>query len=198
MLQDGLHDRIYCVIDGLDVYKVEMDELVVQLTRIFNHDNEEGPTLKLFCTSRPDKAILNKRGRLPSRILRCNADDLDIFIRTRVSSLDSEFTEDMRAVLMDSLRKQAEQTFLWLDVVIRRIRMTENPTLRKVEEAIEHSPEELETLYELLVTEALSRSRDNARILVWVVYARRPLDLKALGDAIAIDPQRRSEVTKNI
>lgn len=37
-----------------------------------------------------------------------------------------------------------------------------------------------------LVHAVIQRDRDNARLLAWVVYARRPLDLKALEDAMAI------------
>lgn len=191
MLQDNLYERVYCVIDGLDVYKDGMDELIVQLTKIFSPSSRQSTKLKLFCTSRPNKFILDQWGQSPSRILRCDPDDLDIFIRSRISSLESEFDESMRTFLMDSLCERAGTTFLWLDVVIRKIRMIEFPTLIKITEAIEGSPEELETFYGHLVSEARDKSEENARILAWVVYARHPLDLKALGDAIAINSQRR-------
>ncbi len=185
MLQDAQYERVYCVIDGLDVYKVRMDDLIFQLTSVFKPNDQKGPVLKLFCTSRPDKAVLNKWGQLPRKILCCNTEDLDIFIQSRVSSLGIEFTKQMRDVLEGSLRKNTGRTFLWLQVVIRRIRMIEYPTLSNIEQTIEKSPEDLWDLYQLLLTTAV-QGRENALVLAWVVHAQCPLNLKALGDAIAI------------
>jgi hypothetical protein len=143
----------------------------------------------LFCTGRPNRAILDAWGRSPRRILRCNEDDLDVFIRERVASLAEGYNRGMKDMMVEKLRQRAERTFLWLDVVIRDMRRISFPTIQQVEEVIENLPSELDKLYEQLVTEAVKRDSYIARLLACVVYARQALDLRALGHAVAIDPQ---------
>jgi hypothetical protein len=142
----------------------------------------------LLCTFRPDKAILDFWEPSMHRILRCSSHDLDVFIESRVGSLGESFTDIMRQTIYKNLREQAEGTLLWLEVVIRRIRSIKLPTLAKIEGTIKNSPRDLDGLYKVLVHRLVQEDRDNARLLVWVVYARRPLNLKALEDAMAIDP----------
>ncbi|ERF76578.1 hypothetical protein EPUS_05851 [Endocarpon pusillum Z07020] len=187
MLRDDTYTRIYCVIDGLDVYQEGMDELIPKLTEEFSRRAEAGsPLLKLLCTSRPQKVILDLWEQSMHRILRCNAHDLDVFINSRVSSLGKSFRDDMRQSITDQLLMQADNTFLWLHVVIRKIKSIDVPTPRKIEETIKNSPQDLYDLYHRLVHGIIQRDRDNARLLAWVVYARHPLDLKELEDAMAI------------
>ena len=39
-----------------------------------------------------------------------------------------------------------------------------------------------------MVRDLVQKDGDNARLIAWIVYARRPLDLRALQDAMAINP----------
>jgi hypothetical protein len=189
MLRSDAYAEIRCVIDGLDVYHDEMDELVCQLTRAFEpQEQKAGRVLKLLCTSRPEKAILNCWGSSMRRILRCNQGDLTVFIDSRVKFLGESFTGDMKEFTKQQLQMQADGTFLWLEIVIRRIRSIDMPTSRKIEQTIKASPQELDRLYEVLVRRLVERDGDNARLLAWVIYAQRPLDLEELEDAMAIDP----------
>ncbi|KAF2176608.1 hypothetical protein K469DRAFT_812982 [Zopfia rhizophila CBS 207.26] len=190
MLRDGAYARVECVIDGLDVYQEGMDEFISQFTNTFSRRTETGsPVLKLLCTSRPEKDILDLWEPSMHRVLRCNPHDLDIFIDSRVGSLGKSFTDDMKQMVKNQLRMQAEGTFLWLEVVIRRITSIDVPTPRKIKETINASPQDLDDLYRLLVLRLVQKDIVNARFLAWVVYARRPLDLKELEDAMAINPK---------
>jgi hypothetical protein len=190
MLGVHAYPQVYCVIDGLDVYQDGMNDLIVNLTRIFGSVAEaDGHILKLFCTGRPNQTILDAWGSSPRRILRCNEDDLDVFIPKKVASLKEGYNRDMKDMMVEKLRQRAERTFLWIDVVIREIRLIAFPTVRQVEEVIETLPNELDKLYEQLVTEAVKRDPYIPRLLACVVYAKQALDLQALGHAVAIDPQ---------
>src|SRR5947207_15409951 len=56
LLLDGTFKfrTIYCVVDGLDVYKTGMKQLVENLAKLFHENSENRASyLKLFCTSRP-------------------------------------------------------------------------------------------------------------------------------------------------
>ena len=192
MLQDNTYTRIYCVIDGLDVYQEGMTELIIQLIENFNLGiRAKGLVLKLLYTTRSQRSIMDLWEPSTCKILRCSQHDLEIFIESWIRSLRKRFKNDMRQVIKKQLYAQAENTFLWLEVVIRRIELIDIPTNRKIENAIKNSPKDLDELYSVLVRNLIQKDGDNARLLVWVVYARRPLDLKALEDAMAINPAEK-------
>ncbi|KAL8634761.1 MAG: hypothetical protein Q9228_007671, partial [Teloschistes exilis] len=192
MLRAGIYSCIYCIIDGLDVYHEGMKELVEKLAEIFSPTSKlQSPVLKLFCTARPEKSILQSFPVSQHRVLRCNPQDLDIFLDSRVKSLGTGFTPSMRHFITDQLRRKTDNSFLWLEVVIKRIKSIELPTIRKIESTIKDSPPELDELYYKLVQGLVQRDRDNARLLACVIYAQCPLSLQALQDALAIDPRRK-------
>lgn len=151
MLRDGTYTQVFCVIDGLDVYQEGMNELITKLTENFCPRPEaKSPVLKLLCTTRPPTPMFNLSEPSNQRILRCNRGDLDIFIDSRVRSLGTTFTASMRQSIKEQLCMQAGNTFLWLEVVIRRIRSIDMPTKSKIEETINNSPIDLDSLYQLL------------------------------------------------
>jgi hypothetical protein len=190
MLRGDTYAQIYCVIDGLDVYEEGMTELISKLVQVHRNTATERPVLKLFCTTRPQTAISDFWGSSERRILRCNPGDLDVFIESRVKSLGKSFRYNMRHVIKEQLRKQADGTFLWLEVVFRRIAITKLPTLHRIEMIIKNSPQDLDSLYKLLLQQLVQEDIYIARLLVWVVYARCPLDLEVLQVAIAHDPAK--------
>ena len=190
MLHGDTYAQFYCIVDGLDVYQERMVELIAKLVEIFTLGTEaNAPVLKLLCTTRPQRPILELLKTSKHRILRCNSDDLDIFIESRVKALDERFTNDMRNNVKGLLRQRAEKSFLWLEVVIRRIDAIDTPTKRTIQDTIENSPHDLDELYRLLIRCLVQRDKSHARILACVIYARRPLTLRALQDAVAINPK---------
>lgn len=192
MLREGTYARVYCVVDGLDVYQEGMNELIIKLAEIFDLRTEaKSPVLKLLCTARPERSILELLKTSKHTILHSSPHDLNIFIHSRVRSLGESFTDDMKQVIIQELHKQAENSFLWLEVVIKRIRSMYLPNKRKITETIENSPRDLDNLYYLLVQHLVQRDRDNARLLACVIYARYPLTLRALQDAMAINPREK-------
>ena len=190
MLHGESYAMVYCVIDGLDVYQEGMNELIIKTAEIFSlGTGAKSPVLKLLCTTRPQRSILELFKTSEHTILRCNSDDVGIFIESRVKALDERFTNNVKQIVKDQLRQKAGNSFLWLEVVIRRIMSIDTPTKRKIEDIIENSPQDLDGLYRLLIQYLVQRDRDNARLLACVIYARRPLTLRALQDAVAINPK---------
>ena len=170
-----------------------MTELIYHLIKNFNPGiRVKGPVLKLLCTTRPQTSITELWEPSMRKILRCSQYDLEIFIESRIRSLRESFNDDIRQVIKKQLYAQAKNTFLWLEVVIRKIKIINTPTIRKIENEIKNSPKDLDELYSVLVCDLVQKDGDNARLLAWVVYARRPLDLRALQEAIAINPAEHS------
>lgn len=94
----------------------------------------------------------------------------------------------MRQTITSQLREETDNSFLWLKVVIKSIDL---PSIRNIKETIKNSPQDLDDLYHLLVQRLDERGRDNGRLLACVVYARCPLDRRALQDAAAINPREK-------
>ncbi|KAI0010398.1 hypothetical protein F4779DRAFT_616681 [Xylariaceae sp. FL0662B] len=190
MLRDDTYAQVYCVIDGLDVYHDGMDELTAGLIRAFNTNGEvSGLVRKLFCTSRSDQEILDARGRgSPHKALRCNPKDVDTFVCSRVASL--KFSDDTKKVITELLRSKVEHTFLWIEAVIRKLKNMRFSSPNSVKRTIQNSSQDLYGLYTDLVQVAAREEEPSyMRLLVWVVYAKRPLRCDELEEAIAFGPE---------
>ena len=185
------------MIDGLDVYAIGMEELVSFLRRLYeSRKNFAGSNLKIFCTSRPEQPILDIWSGLPKAILRPDPKDLIAFIHSSVESLPDRFDNRMRRQLSVSLQGRAGQTFLWLSIMVREVRYLQIPTLSKIKEIIDSSPRDLDDLYDNLISNTLKT--DSKLILVWAIYANRPLTPAELSDAVAIDLQKEYKYYKEL
>ncbi|KAI0164334.1 hypothetical protein GGR52DRAFT_585622 [Hypoxylon sp. FL1284] len=199
MLHSGPWTRVYCVIDGLDVYHEGMDDLITGLKTAFSIPSERnGAATNLLCTSRPDHDIAALwdaslcHNNSPRRILYCHQDDIRTFIDKRGKVPGVSFTHQMTDVITKELLSKAGDTFLWIDVAIRRLRSIRLPYLELIKE-IKNSSANLHELYDDLVKRATANDDVSALILVWVVYAKRPLRCDELADATIINPKRKIE-----
>ncbi|MCJ1310783.1 hypothetical protein MMC25_004450 [Agyrium rufum] len=187
LIQKSNYIHTYCVLDGLDVYGDCMNDLITALAHLFTQTYDRPKTrLKLFCTSRPSLPISDAWQSQPTRILRANHEDLDIFVKTQVDRLPPRFSSQTKDQLSAELMKNTGQTFLWVDIVMRRIRPLGYPSPDSVSQEIKNSSRNLHLLYQDLISKALERDRANAYILIWVMHAKRPLTLRELGDAVAL------------
>ncbi|RDW85549.1 hypothetical protein BP5796_03874 [Coleophoma crateriformis] len=190
ILRNTKQKCLYCVIDGLDVYETGMDEFLdIMKTFTQGVDRDKGPVLKLLCTSRPYNHVLKRWDVTERKRLVCNGSDINTFVRSRINCLRN-LDENIKESTVQRLTEKTEHTFLWLDVVIRKLENLTFPDPMDIDEAIQNSNSDLDGLYGDLIVAAANRSIKNARILVWVVYAKRPLHPVELSSAISIDPQR--------
>lgn len=188
MLRRNVYKTIFCIIDGLDVYTDDMLDLIQELARLLNtFTGDQKSTIKLLCTSRPHRRILDAWGQSPHKILRCEANDLQCFIQSRVASLELDYTEDMRHQIKTRLIQNVGSTFLWIDVVIRRLRTIGFPSEALIDKEITNSSLDLYKLYTSLVQDLVQGNEQHAAILAWVVNAQRPLRCRELAEAISID-----------
>ncbi|GAW12879.1 hypothetical protein ANO14919_022500 [Xylariales sp. No.14919] len=189
----GMYSKVYCIIDGLDVYANDMEDFTKELLNIYQTSiHNPGVTLKLICTARPQRRIVDSWGEEAHRILRCDRRDVEIFTESRVKSL--HVGENVKKEIVKRLNAVEHRTFLWIDVVIRRVQQYGFvPTGQKLMDVIENSSHDLYGLYAELVRDAVQRDESSARLLVWVVYARRALICEELGEAISFGPTDRLE-----
>jgi hypothetical protein len=184
LLSIGIYTYVYCVIDGLDVYETQMDDLLSNLKKSMTSDKPVlASLLKLFCTSRPSRAV---EGISPMRILRASERDLEVFINGQLESFPSVFVNDMKEVVRESVMRHADKTFLWISIVLRELRNLDYASPADIEKTIDGNPQELTKLYDSLVQKTCARDERNVAILTWITYAKRPLHVKELEIAITV------------
>ncbi|KAL7964407.1 hypothetical protein HDV63DRAFT_415383 [Trichoderma sp. SZMC 28014] len=199
LLQTSQLSTIYCVIDGLDECqndgsrKMLLDLIVSNLRQSSTRRNSSIPTLKTLLTSRPTVDIHGELYHLPSIQLKANHEDLEIFIKSKVQDL--RFHENLKQKAIHLLSSRVEQTFLWISIVLKRLKVA-TPLLSeaRMEEMINESPSDLEKLFENIINRIREAKDITAqKLLVWAVYGRRPLTLAELEEAIAIQDDSTSK-----
>lgn len=113
---------IYCVIDTLDECK-DHDGLLSRIQQIlsvpttsFNKPHK----LKLLVTSRPE---VNARCILSTLVCvdpKATIEDIETFVREKVRTLPESFDIMLREKAAELMLSQAEQTFLWVSIVVKK------------------------------------------------------------------------------
>lgn len=175
------YDWIYCIIDGLDVYKTGMEDL---LTRLKAFTSDAGCRLKLLCTSRPTGPV-KTISLSPRRSLRTPRKDLEKFVDEQLGTF-TEMETIGRGKIREAVLRKSGRTFLWISIVLRTLRNIPFPSMELIEKAIEDTPPELNELYNNLLKGALEHGSLVVAILVWVAYAKRPLTIQELETAATV------------
>ena len=104
----------------------------------------------------------------------------------------------MKNEILYGLHSRTGRTFLWIDIVVRELRRLGTPTMNEIKRIIYGSSQDLDKVYKDLVSKASDESDLNGHILVWAVYASKPLDLSELSDAVSIDPRKEYEYYQDL
>ncbi|KAI9737021.1 MAG: hypothetical protein M1834_000610 [Cirrosporium novae-zelandiae] len=187
MVTDSHNQRIYCFIDALDELGSQISMLPSLIREIFSKIDVKKLSIKFLMTSRPEYAIVEALSGMTTLSLTASQNDIWRFIDTRVDSFGEKWS-NLKPMIKDKLKEKAGFTYLWVDIVIKRIERVKLPNEKKISREIEDSPAELMELYHNLVQQ-LSKDEDMIRLLIWVVYARRPLSLKELETALSVRPE---------
>jgi hypothetical protein len=188
MISDEYHREICCLLDALDEFENGIIDLLERIRRLFSSiPATKRPTTKFLVTSRHEKDISHVLANTEALSLRARHEDIQRFIGAKLESLSSPFHR-LKPMIKERLAAKAGSTFLWISIVIRKIKRLELPNQNKVMREIEESPPELGELYQKLA-EQLFKEEDTARLLTWVTYARKPLSLIELETALAVRPE---------
>jgi hypothetical protein len=198
MISDEYHREIYCLLDGLDEFKSGIIDLLERIRRFFSSIlvNAKRPTIKFLVVSRHTKDISHALANCETLHLQARHGDIQRFIGAKLESLGGPFTR-LKPMIKEKLAAKAGSTFLWISIVIRRIKRLDLPNQNKVMREIEDSPPELDKLYQKLA-ENFFQEEDTARLLIWVAYARKPLSLIELETALAARPEENCRCRMDI
>ncbi|KAI1391513.1 uncharacterized protein F4822DRAFT_396967 [Hypoxylon trugodes] len=204
LLQASMLGNITCVIDALDECKDQKSirrlvGLFERLTKAIHRDQSKPPTLKTIFLSRPTvdmdiHRVLSRHLRID---LMAKSDDIKAFVLQEVEiiGIDDNIKDETIKLLQD----QIGQTFLWVSLVIKRLRAEGPLSMLDVKSMIQNSPTELDDFYDNIVTEILRReSQVPKKILLWATYGQRSLTLAELEEAILVqdNPESTKEAMK--
>ncbi|KAL7955267.1 hypothetical protein V8C34DRAFT_327435 [Trichoderma compactum] len=199
LLRSPVFSTIYCVIDALDeCHDDESRQRLLVLIRNavqrpLENAKEKHPVLKAFLTSRPTGDINRALRQFPSIVLKASSDDLKTFIQSRILELHLE--KQHEGEVIDLLSSRVEQTFLWISIVLRKLKTASTLLSRAdMEQMINETPSRLTDLYESILI-PIMQSRDIAaqKLLIWTVFSRRALTLDELEESLAIQETSKSQ-----
>jgi ankyrin repeat protein len=189
-----------CILDALDECEEQSrEEILKQLGSAFssssaNQDTLKAPSeFKLIITSRPYESI---RVRLfPFAIIRLRAEkeedsinsDIARYVDNRVQKLADlrHYHDELQDSVHSALIKGADGMFLWVSLMIA---ILEKTPAKLVNDQIKTLPRGLDCVYNRVLDEIPEESREVAgNVLMWVTFASRPLKMKELGVACAIN-----------
>lgn len=168
---------VYCVIDALEECEQSGSlraDFLHGLIIFVKECATKGSVLKLLVTSRPGERDLESHYQgVPGMTLRVRTEELDRYIETRVTQLDTDsFSKQIKDHIQEKVKAGAQGTYLWASIVIEEISKLQAPSMDEVDEVLKESPKDLNELYRKLVGR-LRGTPIFAKILIWVAYSAR-------------------------
>jgi hypothetical protein len=202
---DPLAGEIVCVLDALDECEGSgQKEIIIALNDFYNNVSDRTTSkLKFLVTSRPyldiERQFKDLTGNIPTIRLRGEQEseeiskEINYVIKWSVPKLGSELNlnDEEQSTLQEELLGMTHRTYLWLNLILDVIRNEIGPTKKRLKQIIGSLPDTIEKAYEAI----LSRVRDKKRarkLLCIIVAAARPLTLKEMNIALAIEDEHRS------
>ena len=197
------HKAIYCLLDGLDELEKycngnELETFLIRLRDLLRTRTDpispRYSNLKFLGTCRQMPEIVNKLQGLTHFDLKAHLEDLKIFVDQRILDLPESFGKDLREQAARLLLDEAKgRFFLWVSIVVKRFEKIDFPTVAGLKKTIEESSTDLDTLYDDLFRQINQRSEFAQKLVVWVVYSKRPLTLRELEAALATQQDSQNE-----
>ncbi|KAI1738194.1 hypothetical protein F4680DRAFT_450273 [Xylaria scruposa] len=197
IMQRSNKRRVYCIIDALDEclgttrlgdkYNKNKTDRSTLINELINLSSQTKYQLRLLVTSRPGETDIKDCLNSYRYDLKANHYDLVRFVSSNLTNLDGiDNTSKQRIIYQISAR--AGDTFLWASMVVQELNELAMITVKAVNNTLKSIPKELDKMYRELIKRLVSRSSDYGKILAWVAYAKRPLTILELLNALKFDP----------
>lgn len=175
--------EVLCVIDGLDECQNGTSRLrFIQLFNSLAQPNgaeHNSPVVRTIITSRPTVDIEQQLSGSLSFHLVSNPQDLQLFVNHEIGTLglDPQLRNDAVVLLL----AHAEQTFLWISLIVKKLKAEGLTSLADIERIVKISPSDLISLYQGIVSDILARHGESQKnLLLWAVHGRRSLSLSEI------------------
>ncbi|KAH0553143.1 hypothetical protein GP486_006671, partial [Trichoglossum hirsutum] len=184
--------EVYIIVDALDecIDKDEESIWSYLLTKL----KASVPNLHLFCTSRH---ISDVGGSLVSSThieIRASDADIEAYVQEQIKSKNRllGFCREDAALqdeVLAAVRLKSRGMFLAAQLHVESLAKKQN--LRAVRKALNELPEKLDSIYHEAMERIRQQSTEDStlasRVLSWIVYAVRPLQLTEIQHAVAVN-----------
>ncbi|KAJ7443140.1 ankyrin repeat-containing domain protein [Mycena latifolia] len=202
MLQSAVaeHSRSYFIVDALDEYPEDQRNILLgYLSKLL------GATTSLMLTARPHVSLNDFFPDLVGLEIHATDDDIHHYVDNKIRksaklSKHVQTRPELRDEIQATLTSNAQGMFLmakWHTDTLA----TKN-TVKAVREALQHLPTDLNCTYDEAINLILSQNDDDKQLalqaLTWVAYAKRPLTVDELREALAIEPNATSLDSDNL
>jgi ankyrin repeat domain-containing protein 50 len=197
--------EVVCILDALDECEESgRKEIITALNNFYNNVPEKTPSkLKFLVTSRPYRDIEQQSKEVTSNIptirLRGEQESKEIsneinhVIKWMVPKLrcDLGLNDAEQSTLQEEPLRITHRTYLWLKLILDVIRNEIGPTENRLKKIIGNLPDTIDEAYEAILSKVRDKKRAR-KLLCIVVAAARPLTLKEMNIALAIEDEHRS------
>ncbi len=209
---DSKAGEVVCILDALDECAEEGRYQFIDAVNTFCYRStvkQSKSQLKFFVTSRPyldierrfmkpisNFSMIRLHGEKESAAI---GHEIDAVIRWRVRSLGLELELENReqSTLERELLGMKHRTYLWLKLIFEVIRNEVDPTTKKLRQIICTLPHTVDQAYETILLRGKDQTRAR-KLLHIIVAATRPLTLKEMNIALAIQGNNRSPEDLNL
>jgi ankyrin repeat protein len=193
--------EVICVLDALDeCAESDRQQLTRALDKLYRSKNHKG-TLKLLATSRPYAHIQREFQLLKSALptIHLSGEDaveankieqeINLVIQRKVEEIGAklELQEQERSFLKQELLVIPNRTYLWVTLIFDMIENTLSYTNKRLRAMIETLPRTVDEAYESILNQSPDKEKA-LRLLHLVVGAVRPLTVKEMRMALAVEP----------
>ncbi|KAJ6566485.1 ankyrin repeat-containing domain protein [Mycena capillaripes] len=184
-------EKFYLVVDALDEYPEDHRNILLKyLSRAML-----GSTVNLMITSRPHIIVDASFPEVQIVEIRATEDDIRKYVDIQITESSRlsrhvqtcpGLAEEIKSKIVDNV----EGMFLLAKLHTGSL-ATKN-TIKAVRHALQHLPANLNQTYDDAMNRINSQNTDDQQlahlVLTWVAYAKRPLSVEELGEALTIEP----------
>lgn len=191
LLRTSIFGTIYCVFDALDECRDDsptprLPDFFSKLVKSSSISKPTDLVIKALMISRPKVELSRVLEQHPFIHLKANPQDLEAFIRSQIEKIG--LSDELHGNAIRLLTSRAGQTFIWISIVLKKIKAVTSPLSEvDMEKIITQSPSDLTALYEDIMTQVMrSENAIQQKLLAWVVYGQQALTLPELQEALSV------------
>ncbi|KAJ7440464.1 ankyrin repeat-containing domain protein [Mycena latifolia] len=184
------HSKVYIIVDALDEYPEEQRNILLEHLSML-----QGPTTSLMMTSRPHVTLDDLFPDVLGLEIKATADDIRQYVDKQIQksprlSKHVQTRPELHDEIKSKISSNADGMFLLAKLHIESL--ATKMTIKAVREALQYLPKDLSHTYDEAMNWIKNQNDDDRyfalQALTWVAYAKRPLSVAELCEALAIEP----------
>ncbi|QIW96305.1 hypothetical protein AMS68_001823 [Peltaster fructicola] len=189
------YNEVFVVLDALDE-SPELNNTRQDLLERLSSLMSGLSNLRLFATSRYLPDVCEAMEDLASQQISINASDINKDIQAHVVAQLAtkprlrKFTSVVKKMIERNVSEHADGMFRWAHLLLQELAKLRHSGTKSIEAALKCFPADLDSVYARILQDIGGHNQKHAlTLLYWISYARRPLTLGELIDALTIEPE---------